>query len=157
VIYLSETQVCIPLFDPHSVIQALKAQINPYPVLLKQTIIADCLWMAEFTLMQCDNFADAGDTYNTVGCFTRITNYLVHALFAINETYPLGDKRAIQLIKTFSKAPLEITTTLNRVLGQAGTQAEELKASTALLRELWKEIVTLTAGAYQPKFKVDAQ
>lgn len=154
VIYLAETQVCKPLFDPEQVLQGLKARITPYPAKLKQVIISDSLWLAEFSLMQCVAFASAGDVYNTAGCFTRIVNYLVHALFAINEAYPLGDKRALQIIATFNRCPFEINGRINRILGQAGTQASELIESTDLLKELWQEVVSLTDGQYEPRFKV---
>lgn len=153
VIYLAETQVCRPLFDPQHMLEDLKSQITPYPAKLKQVIISDSLWLAEFTWMQCVAFASAGDTYNTVGCFTRIVNYLVHALFAINETYPLGDKRALQIIRTFDISPSKINEKLNRILGHAGTQADELMESAHLLKELWEQVVTLTDGQYEPRFK----
>lgn len=153
VIYLGETQVCKPLFDPVNVIQQLKAQVTPYPAKLKATILSDCLWLSEFTFMQCYAFANVADTYNTLGCFTRIAHYLTHALFAINEAYPLGDKRAMQHIAAFKQAPLHMTTRLNNILGHAGTQAHELIASTDLLKTLWQEIVALTEGRYQPRFQ----
>jgi hypothetical protein len=142
------------LYDPHSIIQKLKGQIIPYPIKLKQTILSDCLWLAEFTLTQCVHYADAADTYNTLGCFTRIVNYLIYALFAINETYPLGDKRAVQIIKTFERKPLMIEETLNKILGQAGIDTRDLAANTALLKSLWGQIVDLTAGQYKPRFNV---
>jgi predicted nucleotidyltransferase len=154
IIYLAETQVCKPLFDPQHILQSFKSQITPYPVKLRQVIISDSLWLAEFTLMQCVAFASIGDTYNTVGCFTRIVNYLVHALFAINETYPLGDKRALQIIATFSMSPFKIEEKLTRILGHAGTQTDELIENANLLKELWQQVVTLTDGQYEPRFKV---
>lgn len=154
IIYLGETQVCKPLFDPQNILQRFKALITPYPMKLRQVVISDSLWLAEFTLMQCVSFASTGDTYNTVGCFTRIVNYLVHALFAINETYPLGDKRAVQIIRSFNRAPLKIEEKLNRILGQAGSQADDLMESTDLLKELWQQVVVLTDGEYEPRFKV---
>jgi len=154
IIYLGETQVCKPLFDPQNILQRFKKQIIPYPIKLRQVVISDSLWLAEFTLMQCVSFASIGDSYNTVGCFTRIVNYLVHALFAINESYPLGDKRAVQIIRTFDRVPVKIEERLNRILGQAGTQAGELMESADLLKELWQEIVALTDGEYEPRFKV---
>lgn len=157
VIYLGETQVCRPLFDPGNILQGLKEQIIPYPAGLKQAILSDCLWLAEFTLMQCYPFASAGDTYNTAGCLTRIASYLVHALFAINETYPLGDKRAMRIVTAFDRAPLRTAERLSRILGQAGTNAGELTASTDLLKELWAQIVDLTEGQYSPRFKVQSK
>jgi hypothetical protein len=155
VIYLGETLVCKPLFDLDQVIQSLKAQVSPYPARLKQTILSDCLWLAEFTFMQCYHFAHAADTYNTVGCFTRIINYLVHALFALNESYPLGDKRAMQLLAVCRLSPPGIKETLDHILGHAGTQASELTANTDRLKGVWNEIVTLTEGQYTSRFKVN--
>lgn len=152
VIYLAEIRICKPLFDPGHVVQKLKEQVVPYPVKLKHTILSDCLWMAEFTLMHGYHFARSADIYNTLGCFTRIANYLVHALFAINEAYPLGDKRALQLIKTFDNAPSDMESTLNGVLSEAGARPRELIASTDRLKGLWEQIVTLTGGHYKPRF-----
>lgn len=155
VIYLGETQACKPLFDPENIIRKLKDQVTTYPAKLKQTILSDCLWLAEFTLIQCYAFAAAADTYNTVGCFTRIANYLTHALFAINETYPLGDKRAMRLITAFNRSPFNVEETFSKILGHAGTGPQELMASTDLLKALWMETVALTEGQYQPRFQVD--
>jgi len=157
VIYLGETQVCKPLFDPDNVLQKLKAQITPYPAQLKATVLSDCLWLSEFTFLQCYGFANAADTYNTLGCFTRITNYLIHALFALNETYPLGDKRAMKIITMLKRSPHNMADRLNHLLGHAGTQAHELIASTDLLKILWQEIVALTEGQYQPRFRVSIE
>jgi hypothetical protein len=71
VIYLAETHYCIPLYDPDKVIQELKMEVKDYPPKLKQTIIQQSLWSAEFTLWQADKYAKEFDLYNTVGCFTR--------------------------------------------------------------------------------------
>src|SRR5262245_32194367 len=68
VIYLAETHVCIPLFDPQTTIARLKQEVLVYPPKLKQAIIADSLWGAEFAFLFARRFAAAGDVYNTVGC-----------------------------------------------------------------------------------------
>lgn len=75
-------------------------------------------------------------------------------MFAINETYPLGDKGAVQIIKTFERRPLMIEETLNKILGQAGKDTRGLNANTALLKSLWDQIVDLTAGQYRPRFNI---
>lgn len=43
VFYLGETQICVPLYDPHNVISQLKEQIQVYPPKLKQAIIQQSL------------------------------------------------------------------------------------------------------------------
>jgi hypothetical protein len=43
VIYLAETQVCIPLYNPEDHIANLKYQAAVFPLKLKQRIIADSL------------------------------------------------------------------------------------------------------------------
>lgn len=152
VIYLAEINICQPLFDPGNIIQALKKEVAVYPSKLKQTIISDALWLAEFSLLQCEPFARAGDVYNTAGCFTRIANYLVHALFAINEAYPLGDKRAMTILASLEYCPKDLKDVLDKVLGNAGREAKELVENTSLLKGLWTEIVGLTKGGYRSRF-----
>jgi len=87
VIYLAETHICIPLFDPDLLISGLKHQVEAYPPKLKQRIITDSLWSAEFTLLHARSFACQGDIYNTSGCITRVVSNLTQALFAMNERY----------------------------------------------------------------------
>jgi hypothetical protein len=84
----------VPLYDLHGRIAALERQVAVYPAALKHTIVSDMLWSVEFTLIAARKFASARDSYNTVGCLTRIANYLTHALFALNEIYYLNDKLA---------------------------------------------------------------
>lgn len=57
IMYLAETQICRPLYDPQGVIAHLKARVAVYPPLLKQKMIADSLWSVEFTLMHADSYA----------------------------------------------------------------------------------------------------
>jgi hypothetical protein len=78
--------------------------------------------------------------------------YLVHALFAINEKYPLGDKRALKTLDSFDYCPPGAKDILDKVLGHGGMKTEELKMNTAMMKGLWKEVVVLTKGAYQSKF-----
>jgi hypothetical protein len=43
------------------------------------------------------------DIYNIAGCLTRAIRSIVAALFAINGIYPLGDKRAIDILENASQ------------------------------------------------------
>jgi hypothetical protein len=91
--YLGEVAVCIPLFDPDARIEALKRRVAVYPDLLRQKVIRDYLFMAEFTLtVFSPKVAARSDTYGTAACLTRAVNELVLALFALNRKYPINDK-----------------------------------------------------------------
>ncbi len=72
VIYLGETEACIPLVDSEGCIARLKSKVERYPPKLKSTVIATELWNAEFALLFADSYAKTGDIYNAVGCLTRI-------------------------------------------------------------------------------------
>jgi predicted nucleotidyltransferase len=57
VFYLAEIQICLPLYDPEMQIDRLKQSVEVYPYRLKQKIITDSLWLAEFTLLHASVFA----------------------------------------------------------------------------------------------------
>ena len=71
VMYLGETFICVPLYDPEGEIARLKESVAKYPEPLRRRIIQDSLWNAEFSLLLCRSFESAGDVYNAVGCMTR--------------------------------------------------------------------------------------
>ncbi|MCX6047634.1 MAG: nucleotidyltransferase domain-containing protein [Chloroflexi bacterium] len=153
-IYLAETQICIPLSDPQGQIAALKRQVTTYPAKLKQKIIVDCLWSAEFTLLHAQSFAAVGDVYSTVGCLTRIAANLTQVLFALNETYFMSDKRAMDILATFAVLPAGYLESLTTILAQPGRTAEALGHTVVALEATWQSVVDLAQDSYQPKFKL---
>jgi predicted nucleotidyltransferase len=152
VIYLAETQVCVPLFDPQSIIARLKQQVSPYPPKLKQALVGDSLWGAEFTFLFARKFAAAGDVYNTVGCLARIAGALTQALYALNETYFISDKGVLEAIEKFVLCPPQYVEKVARVLSHPGETATQLSATVDLLAATWQEVVDLTGSSYQPKY-----
>jgi predicted nucleotidyltransferase len=154
VIYLAETDVCLPLYDPSGIIAQIKAKVVSYPPQLKQSITAESLWGAEFALSFARKFAAAGDIYNTVGCLSRIAAHLTQVLYALNETYFISDKGALHAIASFPIFPADYPRTIARVLGQPGTTQETLLRSVGLLKTAWRQVVTLSAD-YQPKYRFD--
>lgn len=99
IIFLSETQSSLPLYDPYDVVKRLKESVKQYPQKLKQSVIQQSLWSAEFTIWQAEKYARKNDTFSTIGCLTRATKSIVTSLFAVNELYPMGDKRAISILE----------------------------------------------------------
>jgi hypothetical protein len=150
---LGEIQCCKPLHDPEHVLARLKARVATFPPLLKARIVTNSLWAAEFSLMFAENFARAGDVPNAVGCMTRIFHYLVHALFALNETYLVADKGVLHVIARFQIKPNDFGGRMSAILGSPGTDDEQLARSVAALKAITAEAISL-AGKYKPKFVV---
>jgi hypothetical protein len=73
---------------------------------MRDRVIQDSLWGAGFSLLFCRRFAGAADVYNATGCTSRIAQYLVHALFALNKQYFVSDKYAKGLLEVFALSPV---------------------------------------------------
>jgi predicted nucleotidyltransferase len=149
---LGEIHCCKPLYDPAGALGALKAEVVSFPPALKSRIVQDMLWAAEFAFIHADNYARSGDVPNTVACMTRIYHYLVHAMFAINETYLVNDKRGLDEIAKFSRKPADFCTRISAILAHPGGNPEELDTSLRKLEMLFHETAMLTDGAYKPRF-----
>jgi predicted nucleotidyltransferase len=156
VVYFGETFICAPLHDPEGEIARLKKSVSEYPAPLKDRIVQESLWGAEFSLRFCRTFGNLADVYNAAGCMTRVAQFLVHALFALNDEYFVGDKYAGRLLEEFALRPRDFTPRLARVLSNPGGDPTELRRSSELLRALWLETVALTAGTYKPRFDLSA-
>jgi tetratricopeptide (TPR) repeat protein len=154
VIYLAETNICIPLDDPQGEIAALKRRVAHYPPRLKEKLTADALWSAEFTLLHARGFAEKGDIYNTVGCLTRTAANLTQALFALNETYFMSDKKVMQVIAGFEIVPPGYVDALTEILARPGANPTELQGSVSAMAAVWQSVVQLTGGSYQPQFNL---
>lgn len=154
VIYLAETQVCLPLYDPSGAVEQLKARVAVYPPLLKARTVASTLWMAEFSLLHADGYGASANVYAAVGSLTRAAAFMTQALFALNETYFMTDKTAMQEIAAFDLAPERYVERLSAILARPGAAPAELARSVQAMRDLWSGIVALTGGAYQPAFRL---
>jgi predicted nucleotidyltransferase len=152
VIYLAETNLCIPLHDPKQILQPLKSLVKTYPPILRDKIQSEYLWMAEFTLLHARGFASRGDVYNTAGCLTRISSYLTQVLFAMNQTYFIADKTAMAEISGFSVAPRNYREEISAVFGNLGISQSDLEISVAKMESIWKKVAELAQPQYQPKF-----
>ncbi len=150
--YLAETQICLPLYDPEGRIADLKKQVEGYPQVLKQKIIADSLWAAEFTLKHGRGFAEKADIYNTAGCLSRAAANLTQALFALNEKYFLSDKNVMQTLESFKILPIDYTNNLLASLSHPGESRTDLEKAVARLDSCWQAVAALAGDLYQPRF-----
>jgi hypothetical protein len=148
---LGEIHIGKSLYDPDNLLGPLKAAVVSYPPKLKERVAQSSLWASQFSLLFARNFVKAGDVPNTVGCMTRIYHYLVHVLFALNETYLVNDKTALKEIGGFKTKPEDFGTRFSAVLAAPGGSPELLGASLDLVEALIAETIAL-AGAYKPRF-----
>ncbi len=152
IIYLAETQYCRPLFDPTAKIQKLKRRVLKYPPALRDRVLQDNLWLAEFTLIHAKDFARRGDAFNTIGCLGRAAYFLIHALFALNETYYFGDKGSIEALSPFTSQPADSANRIVTALAVKDNDAVSLAQSVTSLARLFTELVALVGSEYTPKF-----
>ena len=151
--YLGEIAVCVPLFDLAARLDVLKRQVANYPEALRQAVVRDYLFMAEFTLTAfAPKVAGRSDTYGTAACLSRAVNELVMALFALNRIYPINDKTALLEVAEFARAPQQFGPRVQQTLGQLGTSAAGLVAAVESIAQLLRETIDLTDGLYQPRF-----
>ena len=154
IVYFGETSICVPLYDPEGEIARLKQSIANYPEPLRNRIVQDSLWNAEFSLSFCRGFTETADVYNVAGCLSRVAQFLVQALFALNREYFVSDKYANRLLDQFPLRPPDFTSRLAGGLSHLGSEPAQLGRFTELLSALWRETVDLTDGAYQPRFRL---
>ncbi len=149
--FLAETRHCIPLYDPEGIIRELKSSVREYPAKLKQAVIQHSLWSAEFTIWQAGSFARKKDMYNTLGCLTRAVKDLVTALFSMNEIFPLGDKRAIEILEQSEIKPVDFSAKVNAVLSAGKNNLED---RVIRLKLLFEETAECARGYYKPYYKL---
>ena len=142
--YCTETAICRPLYDPHHIIEHLKAKVASYSPHLKQAISEKFLWSARFTLDNTYKSAAHGEVYRVVGCLARAIHCLVLVLYAINETYYLSEKRLETDLRTFSIQPEHFLERIDALLGATGTNSEQLQQALAKTEELYYEVAVFT-------------
>lgn len=151
-IYCAEIQLCKILYDPDGVIQGLKSKVAHYPQPLKSRIINGFVWNAQFTLENAKKPAKRGDVYFTAGCITRIAANLVQALYALNETYFISDKRIGRDIELFSVKPENFCQRIDNILGDMGHDGQKLIETLFAAETLLREVIALCGDQYRPKY-----
>lgn len=153
--YLGEIAICQPLIDPAGTLVRLKSRVAQYPEALRQAVVRDHLWMAEFTLGAfASKYAARGDVHGTVTCLTRATNHLILVLFALNRTYPVNDKTALAEIAEFECVPPAFAGRVNAIFARPGSSAPELRVAIEVIEGLVRQTIDLTDGLYQRRYSL---
>ena len=102
VIYLAETKSCSPIMDPRGLLSGFKRQVEVYPARLRKKLIGDLLWMAEFTFLHADGFAERIDIFNTVGCLGPDRFYACAMLYSRSTRNTISATKAVCKPSTYS-------------------------------------------------------
>ncbi len=82
---------------------------------------------------------------------SRVAQYLLHTLFALNKQYFISDKYAKRLVDQVELQPPEFMTRLERVLSNPEAISRNW-AGPELLTTLWLETVQLSERRYESRF-----
>lgn len=146
-IYLGELRICRPLYDPQGTLAALKAQVETYPPALKRGLIRTWVPISGSSFSSLHKAAARGDAYMAVGCLTRVVAMLTQVLFALNETYFITDKGALERIDAFPLRPAGYAAAVRELLGHPGTTRVELETVAGRLEALHRQVAAL-CGAW---------
>jgi len=153
--YLGEVAVCVPLFDPEERLERIKRRVAAYPEPLRQAVVRDNLWGAEFCLRAfARKFAARADSYGTAACLARAINNMVLALFALNRRYLMNDKTALLEMEGFESVPIDFRTRVQGILSGLGASPGELISAVDGIAQLLEEAITLADGLYQSRYSL---
>jgi hypothetical protein len=106
------------LDDPQAILREWKERLAVYPPKLKQAIVDKHLKDAHFWI---DNFhylsaIERGDVVYTAGIVQQTLHNLIQVLFAVNEAYFAGDKKALDYVDGFAKKPSDFREHVHHLL-----------------------------------------
>ena len=104
-IYLAETAVCLPLWDPNGVVARLKEQVIPYPDALQTALITKFAWEIDFSIQIAKKSVERADVVYAAGCCFRAVMCALQVLFALNKEYWLNEKGAVKIASGFAVCP----------------------------------------------------
>jgi predicted nucleotidyltransferase len=142
-IYLAEVALCRILWDPHEVVQGLKAQTVPYPPLLKRALIDQFFWEARFALQNARKGVPYADVVYVAGCCFRGVSCLMQTLFAFNEQYWMNEKGAVALAATFPHVPARVAERISGAFTALSAHADGLLVAIQALEDLVEETAAL--------------
>lgn len=153
-IYLAETYYCKVLYDPQGHIAKLKKKVQKYPRKLKETVINEFLWSAEFSLIHAEKAAKRGDVYFVSGCITRIINSFVQTLYALNEIHFISEKKYPNDEPHFKIKPNNFAARTSLILAAIGDTTEDLMFTYKVTKDMFDEMIDISQGIYTPKFNL---
>lgn len=130
--------------DPYGVIAGWKERLRVYPQPLKQAILKKHLeslryWRDDYHYR---NKVQRGDVVFTAGLTSRLVHDMIQVLFALNETYYVGDGQNLDFCRKFAVIPPDFPAKVQEIL-YPSTADNRLQAQYEALLALIDEVVAL--------------
>ena len=129
--------------DPYGIIAAWKERLRVYPAAMKQAILAKN--MASLRYWQPDyhyaHKVQRGDVVFLAGISSKLVHEVIQILFALNETYYVGDGANLAFVEKFRIAPANFSARVQAILYPQGPEAAANQYST--LVALIDEVIAL--------------
>ncbi len=135
-IYLAETAVCQPLWDPEGIIARLKSSVSPYPIALQKAIIQNFAWEIDFSIGIAQKSIAKADVAYAAGCCFRSVMCMLQVLFAINKVHWLNEKGAVAIANHFEIKPANFQNRVGQIFTLLGATPESINQSIGMLKEL---------------------
>jgi predicted nucleotidyltransferase len=142
-IYAAETFFCKVLWEVNDSISNLKKRIIPYPAAIKIGIVNKFLWEAGFFITIVKKGLSRNDIVYTTGCIYRIVSCLIQVLYALNETYIMNEKGALEEIHFFQYQPEDFIYRIEYILGALSQNTEDVKNAVFNLSTITNEVEEL--------------
>lgn len=142
-IYLGETAICQPLWDPEGFIAELKSRVSPYPIALQKAVIQKFAWEMDFSIGIVEKSIARADVAYAVGCCFRSVMCMLQVLFALNKEYWLNEKGAVTIANNFEIKPTNFQNRVSEIFGSLNATPQSINKSIALLKELSSDMSAL--------------
>ncbi|MBN1305345.1 MAG: nucleotidyltransferase domain-containing protein [Anaerolineales bacterium] len=142
-IYLGETAICQPLWDPQGLLAALKARITPYPPALEKALVQKFSWEIDFSIEIAKKGIAKADVAYTAGCYFRSIMCMLQVLFALNHEHWLNEKGAVAMAGKFERKPANLQDRIDEIFALLGPAPESLQKSLAILKGLSRDLSAL--------------
>ncbi len=135
--------------DPFGIIAGWKAQLSRYPLRLKEAILKKhltCLryWRADYHYV---SKVSRRDLVFLAGLTSKLVHDLIQVLFALNETYYVGDGNNLQFLSQFQHVPDRFAERVASIL-YPHPEPESLQEQRAALVTLIDEVELLASGPH---------
>jgi len=134
--------------DPDGLIAGWQARLTPYPRALQQAMIRKHMeslnyWRTDYHYR---NKVDRGDVVFLAGLSARLVHDSMQVLFAINQTFYVGDGNNLRYVEKFAIRPKDFTERINAILYPAQT-TNMLTTQYKTILDLIDELALLAAQA----------
>lgn len=118
--YMGELAVCRILHDPDESLRLLREWTRPYPEKLRDAVLLNFGFEAEFSLMLAEKNVSRGDIYYVAAHLVRSVSCMNQVLFALNREYCLNEKKAVLLADAFSITPDSYQSRVEHIFANLG-------------------------------------